>query len=116
MNKFKNLLVWQKSIELAQVVYTLAASFPAEEKFGLQSQVRRCVVSIASNIAEGAGRASEGEFKHFLGIALGSGFELETQLILAHKFNYISNETLVQVTNGLLEIQRMINGLRRSIR
>ena len=97
MNKFKDLLVWQKAIDLTEFVYLLTTQFPSEEKYGLTSQIRRCVVSIPSNIAEGAGRNSKNEFKHFLSIAFGSSYELETQLILANRFNYILKE-LIKIT------------------
>lgn len=75
MNNFKELVVWQKSIDLSVKIYEIANGFPKEEIYGLSSQIRRCVVSIPSNIAEGAGRNSKKEFSHFLSIALGSSFE-----------------------------------------
>lgn len=86
--------MWQKSIELVEFIYTLTATFPIEEKFGLRSQIQRCAVSIPSNIAVGSGRVSPKEFQHFLSISMGSSFELETQMILADKFNYIKKEEL----------------------
>ena len=115
MNKFKELTVWQKSMDLAEKVYKLTTGFPSDEKFGLQSQIKRCVVSIASNIAEGAGRNLKNEFRHFLSIALGSGYELETQLSLAFRFNYIDNNSLDSVSVKLSEIQKMIIGLSKSL-
>jgi four helix bundle protein len=115
MNKFKDLTVWQKSIDLAEQVYKLTANFPSDEKFGLQSQIKRCVVSIVSNIAEGAGRNSKNEFRQFLSISLGSSYELETQLILASRFNYINNESLASVLQKLIEVQKMIIGLSKSL-
>jgi four helix bundle protein len=115
MNKFKELIVWQKAMDLAEEVYVLTKDFPKEEKFGLQSQVRRCVVSIASNIAEGAGRVSKNEFKQFLSIALGSSYELETQLQLGCRFKYFSNDSLEVVIVKLNEIQKMIIGLQKSL-
>jgi four helix bundle protein len=81
----------------------------------LTSQIRRCVVSIPSNIAEGAGRNSKNEFKHFLSIAFGSSYELETQLILANRFNYILKEKLEEGLAKLEEVQRMITGLQKSL-
>ena len=89
MHKYKELLVWQKAVDLAVDVYKITKQFPNEEKFGLVSQINRCGVSISSNIAEGAGRNTTGEFNHFLGIATGSSFELETQLTIANKLGYI---------------------------
>lgn len=82
MHNFEKLLFWQKSIALAKEVYLICADLPKDEKFGLISQIKRSVVSIPSNIAEGAGRNSNNEFNHFLGIANASSFELQTQLIL----------------------------------
>ena len=115
MNKFKELAVWQKSMDLAEMVYKLTADFPGDERFGLQLQIKRCVVSIPSNIAEGAGRNSKNEFKHFLSIALGSSYELETQLSLALRFNYINNDSLDVVVVKLNEVQKMIVGLSKSL-
>ena len=115
MNKFKELIVWQKGIDLTEFVYLLTNQFPNDEKFGLTSQIKRCVVSIPSNIAEGAGRNSKNEFRHFLSIALGSSYELETQLILANRFNYFNNERLEEVLAKLDEVQKMIIGLQKSL-
>lgn len=115
MNKFKELKVWQDSIDLAVEVYNLTKSFPAEEKFGLVSQINRSVISISSNIAEGAGRNNEKEFKQFLGIALGSACELESQLIVSGKLNYASEESLKRTTDKLLHIQNMISKLIKSL-
>lgn len=115
MNKFKDLTVWQKSMDLAETVYKLTSNFPSEEKFGLQLQIKRCAVSIASNIAEGAGRNSKNEFRHFLSISLGSSYELETQLILASRFNHINKESLEVVLDKLIEVQKMIIGLSKSL-
>src|SRR5882757_3244406 len=94
IHNFKELLVWQKSMDLAVFAYQLTSFFPKEEKFGLISQIQRCAVSIPSNIAEGSGRVSKKEFQHFVSISMGSSFELETQVILAFRFNYITEEQL----------------------
>lgn len=94
MNRYKELVVWQNAIELTVDVYKATALFPKEEKFGLTSQINRSSDSIASNIAEGAGRNSSKEFHNFLGISLGSLFELETQLIISNKINYLPSNTL----------------------
>ena len=114
MNKFKELKVWQKSIDLVVKIYHITQSFPKEEIYGLTSQVRRAASSIPSNIAEGAGRMSSGDFKHFLNIARGSAFEVETQLIIAHKLNYPVPD-FNDLTAELDEIQRMITGLQKSL-
>ncbi|MEO9210542.1 MAG: four helix bundle protein [Ginsengibacter sp.] len=115
MHNFKELLVWQKSMDLVELVYKLIDCFPKDEKYGLVSQVQRCAVSIPSNIAEGSGRASKKEFQHFLSIAIGSSFELETQLILAFKFNYIAESQLNEFEKLVSEIQKMIHGLYKSL-
>lgn len=115
MNKFKELKVWQDSIDLAVDVYNLTKNFPAEEKFGLVSQINRCVISISSNIAEGAGRNNEKEFKQFLGIALGSACELESQLIVSGKLDFISEEVVKQLSDRLQYIQNMISKLIKSL-
>jgi four helix bundle protein len=79
---FRDLMVWQRSMQLAEAVYSLTKEFPHDERYGLTSQIRRSAVSIPSNIAEGRGRLSAGEFKQFLGVARGSNYELQTQLEL----------------------------------
>ena len=91
MHNFKELKVWQEAMSLAKDVFVITRNFPSEEKFGLTSQINRCSVSLPSNIAEGAGRQSDKEFNQFLNIALGSSYELETQLLLSNDFNYIRN-------------------------
>lgn len=116
MNKFKDLKVWQRAIHLSTEVYKLSASFPKEEKFGLVSQITRSAVSIPSNIAEGAGRNTSKDFARFLSIALGSAFELETQLIIATRLSYLKEEESNKLIIDLVEVQKMINGLQRSLK
>ncbi len=116
MHNFKELKVWNLSRELVKEVYVLTANFPAEEKFGLISQLRRCVVSIPTNIAEGCGRNTDKDFAQFLNISLGSAYELETLLILAMDVNFISNEQLEQLTTKISEIQKMTFGLIKTLR
>ncbi len=111
MRNFKKLLVWEKSIGFVTSVYSLTNNFPDSEKFGLTSQIRRASVSISSNIAEGCSRKSDLDFKRFLQIALGSAFEVETQLIISTKLKYIDLETSEKATISILEIQKMISGL-----
>src|SRR5579863_1523257 len=82
---FHDLTVWQKAIDLTVCIYGLTRRFPKEETYGLASQLRRAAVSVASNIAEGRGRLNHGEFRQFLGIALGSTFEIQTQLVVANR-------------------------------
>jgi four helix bundle protein len=116
MNKFKELKVWQKSVDLAVDVYALTSSFPDKEKFGLTSQVNRCAVSIASNIAEGAGRNSTKEFDHFLAISIGSSFELETQLTIANRIGFTKETEHLAITTKINEVQNMTFGLKKSLK
>ena len=115
MHNYKELKVWQEAVALATQVYQLTAHFPTEEKFGLQSQVRRSCVSVASNIAEGAGRNSKGEFKQFLGIAYGSAYELETQFIIGRNLSFISEENYRKLSEKLETIQKMLYKLKQSL-
>lgn len=111
MGPYKNLIAWQKSMSLAKEIYSVTASYPQSEVYGLVSQMRRCVVSIPSNIAEGYGRGSNRELIHFLYISLGSSNELETQLLLSQELGYISNDdadALIILNN---EINKMILSL-----
>jgi four helix bundle protein len=115
MHKVEDLKVWQKSIEFAKQVYKVVAELPDNEKYGLTSQIKRCAVSIASNIAEGAGRNSNKEFKHFLGIANGSSYELHTQLILVYELNLIEKNKIEDILNLIIEIQKMIYSFQKSL-
>jgi len=115
MHNFKELKVWKAGIDIAKIIFQLTKSFPIEEKFGLISQMIRSAVSIPSNIAEGCGRKTNKDFYHFLNIALGSSFELETQLIIAKEFNYIDQEKLDNTCKLIIDIQKMINGLQKSL-
>ncbi len=107
MHKMEDLKIWQKSISLTKSVYLLLNDLSRDEKFGLISQVKRSSVSIPSNIAEGAGRNSNKEFKHFLSIANGSTYELQTQLILLIELNLIPKEKIQPVIEECIEIQKM---------
>jgi four helix bundle protein len=110
---FRNLLAWQKAIAFVTDVYRATQSFPNEEKFGLTSQLRRAAVSIPSNIAEGQGRLSRGEFRQFLGQAKGSICEVETQLLIAQNLGYLTeSEPLLE---RLHEVARLLNGLLNSL-
>ncbi len=113
MNNFRDLKVWQKSVDLAKTIYDQTSIFPDSEKYGLISQMQRAAVSISSNIAEGSGRQTKPDFKHFLSIALGSSYELENQVIIAERLGYIRNIDLL-VAN-IQEIQKMIYSLRSKI-
>jgi four helix bundle protein len=105
---FKDLTVWQKSFALAKEVYLLSSKLPKEEQFGLVSQMRRCAISIPSNIAEGHQRNNTREYKQFLGIAKGSAAELETQLLLSQEIHSLDIEKELAL---LTEIQKMLNSL-----
>ena len=107
MHNFQELKIWKKAMAVVEEVYTLSSQFPPEEKFGLTSQIRRCAVSIPSNIAEGAGRNTDGEFKNFLGIANGSSNELITQLLISVRLKLVSEENIKPIINDLMEIQKM---------
>jgi four helix bundle protein len=116
MHNFKELKVWQFSRELVKEVYELTSTFPASEKYGLTSQIRRCVVSIPTNIAEGAGRNTDKDFAHFLNISLGSAYELDTLLILSFDVKLISEDQLNNTQARLEEIQKMTFGLIKTLR
>jgi len=107
MHNLKELKIWNKAIDLAVDVYKATSTFPAEEKFGLISQSRRSAVSIPSNIAEGAGRNSDKEFSHFLGIANGSSYELQTQLVISNKLALIDNTLMEGLLSQIDELQKM---------
>lgn len=115
MNRYKELLVWQKAVDLAVDVYQITEKLPKEEKYGLISQINRSVVSISSNIAEGAGRNTNKDFNNFLGIAQGSSFELDTQLIISNRLKFISDQEYQSVELQLAHIQNMIAKLKKSL-
>ena len=115
MHDYKKLDVWKLAMEFAKEIYEVTESLPADERFGLTSQIKRCAVSIPSNIAEGAGRNSKKEFAHFLSIALGSTFELETQLLLADKLRLIEDIGIENQLNNLEKIGKMIYSLQKSL-
>jgi four helix bundle protein len=114
MSDYKDLLVWQKSMDLAQGVYATTKDFPNNEIYGLTSQMRRSAVSISSNIAEGSGRSSRKEFKYFLYISLGSAAELETQLLLSERVGIgkKTDKLIAEITS----IRKMINSLIRTLK
>ncbi len=116
MNRFKELKVWQKAIDIVVDVYKLTAKFPQNERFGLISQIQRAAVSIPSNVAEGAGRNNKGEFYQFLGIANGSPFELETQLMIASKLGYSDITETENICSKVSEVQNMIFGLQKTLK
>lgn len=107
MHNFQQLKIWQRAMDITEKTYRISAEFPVDEKYGLTSQIRRSAASIPSNIAEGAGRNTDGEFKNFLGIANGSSNELFTQLILSHRLELVSENTVQPLLNELIEVQKM---------
>ncbi len=116
MNNYKDLKVWKRAIFLAKDIYVMTATFPNEEKYGLVSQMRRSSVSIASNIAEGAGRGSNKDFKRFLDIAYGSLCELDTQLCIAHLMEFVLDKDFERLENEIQEIQKMTYALIKSLK
>lgn len=116
MHNYKKLEVWKEAVNLVTEIYLLTNNFPDKEKFGLISQINRCAVSIPSNIAEGAGRSSKKEFSLFLGYALASSFELDTQLIISNNLNFISEKQKTRVTEELTIIQKKIYSLIKSLK
>ncbi len=116
MAGYRDLLVWQSAMQIAEDIYRLTEHFPKQEVFGLTSQIRRAAISISSNIAEGHGRNSTKEFNHFLGIALGSLAELETQLLLSERFNYIEQTSLIALLAATEEEAKMLKGLQKSLK
>ncbi len=112
---YRDLVVWQKGIELAKLLYQLTARFPPDERFGLIAQIRRAAVSVPSNIAEGQARNTTGEFVQFLSHAEGSAAELDTQLHLSVELGFISAADAFPSLGLIDEIRRMLNGLRRRL-
>ena len=111
MTNFRTLKIWQVGMELVKDIYQLSGLLPGEEKYGLKSQLTRAAVSIPSNIAEGCSRSSKRDFKRFLEVALGSAFELETQLVLVLELKLVKNkESIKNIIGRLEEEQKMING------
>ena len=110
-HNFRELDVWKRSMNLAKLVYSITQKYPEQEKFGLISQTQRAVVSISSNIAEGSGRGSDKDFAHFLCVAIGSAFEVETQIILAQELGYVIDEEVNQMLAELHVIQPQLNAL-----
>lgn len=115
MNNLKELKIWNKAIDLAVDVYKATSTFPTDERFGLTSQSRRAAVSIPSNIAEGAGRNSVKEFNYFLGIANGSSYELQTQLVIANKLAILESEILEPLLAQIDELQKMTYGFQQML-
>ena len=116
MNNYKELKGWQKSVDLAVKIYELTHGFPKEEQYGLTSQIRRCSVSIPSNLAEGSGRNTKADFNNFLGISYGSSCELDTQLIIANRAGFLKDSDFDLLNKKIIEIQKMNFALRKSLK
>ena len=116
MKSHVDLDVWKKSVDLAAEVYKVTANYPSDEKFGLVSQMRRSAVSIASNIAEGAGRTGNREFLQFLSIASGSASELSTQLVISRRISIGDDVALSRLEQSVANVSQMIRGLVRAVR
>jgi four helix bundle protein len=116
VRSYQDLIVWQKAMELVKNIYQEVANFPKIEIYGVTAQIRRAAVSVPANIAEGQARNSTGEFKQFLGISKGSLAELETLLILSNSLGYLDEIKFNNFISQCSELNRMINGLLRSLR
>lgn len=115
INSYRDLLVWQKALELAKQLYGVSRRLPEDERFGLMSQLRRTAVSVVSNIAEGQARRTRKEFVQFLYVARGSLAELDTQLILSTELHYIPEKNHVELSGKIDELQRMLYKLIESL-
>ncbi|HEU4495808.1 MAG TPA: four helix bundle protein [Flavobacterium sp.] len=116
MHNFEKLKIWQKAMDIAVEVYEISLLLPDEERFNLVHQIKKCAVSIPSNIAEGSGRNHNKEFVQFLGIANGSTFELITQLILAKRLKLIKEEIIQPIINQLIEVSNMNFSFQKTLK
>lgn len=116
MHQFEKLKNWQKAMDIAVDVYQATSELPLDEKFNLTHQIKKCAVSIPSNIAEGSGRNSNNEFAHFLGIANGSTYELITQLIVSKRLNLINEEKVTPIIDNLIEVTNMNFALQKTLK
>ena len=116
VQSFRDLQVWQRAIQLSVATYRLTKDFPREELYGLSSQIRRAAISVPSNIAEGHGRLSTGEYRQFLGIARGSNFELQTQLEIARALEFGKSELLDEAEGLSHEVGKMIYAILNGIK
>ncbi len=115
LKHYRQLIAWQKAIALVTTIYSETKSFPRDEIYGLTSQIRRAAVSVPSNIAEGQGRATRGEFLQFLGHARGSLYEVETQVVIAANLHYIEPDIRDMLSDRITELGRILNGLIASL-
>jgi len=115
MHNFKELNVWQEAKDFSVKMYNSTVNFPKSEIYGITSQIKRAAVSIPSNIAEGAGRTTNKDFARFVGIAIGSAFELETQLIISKELNYLEKNTYEKLVNELASIQKKLINFQKHL-
>lgn len=116
MRTFRDLLIWQKAMTLVTKTYTISSNFPKEEQFGLTSQIRRCSISIPSNIAEGYGRNTNKDYHRFLTISIGSLFEFQTQIEIAYNLKYISEIEFNTIFENSRELERMISSFMNKVK
>ena len=116
MHNYRELKIWQRSMDFVVKVYEISAEFPKEERYGLISQLRACVVSVPSNISEGAGRGTNKQFKRFLEISMGSINEAQTQIELAYRVNYVKKEIYESLIDEALQIYKMILSFYNSLK
>ena len=116
MHNYRELKIWQRSMDFVVKVYEITASFPKEERYGLISQLRSCAVSVPSNISEGAGRGTNKQFKRFLEFSMGSINEAQTQIELAHRVKYLNKEVYDFLIDEALQIYKMILAFYKSIK
>lgn len=115
VKSYRDLIVWQKAMDLVQMVYQVTKQFPKDELYGLTNQVRRAAVSVPSNVAEGQARNSTAEFRNFLSIARGSLAEVETQLLIATRLEYMTKEQLAPILSLQEEVNKMLNALMKTL-
>ncbi len=115
MNNYKELTVWKYAISLAKDIFLLLKKFPKEERYSTVDQIKRCTISISSNIAEGSGRTSNKEFLYFLSVAYGSSCELDSLLTVCKEIEYINDDESKDLTSKVVRIQKMIRSLQSTI-
>ena len=115
MHNYKNLHIWQEGIKLARRIYEITSTFPTNEKFGIVSQMTRAAVSIPSNIAEGAGRSSKKDFANFLSIAIGSIFELHTQIAICEQIGFINEAEVKELEEQTFSLQQQITAFKQKL-
>jgi four helix bundle protein len=115
IKSYRDLVAWQKAMDLVTSVYQVSERFPGHERFGLVSQIRRAAVSVPSNIAEGHGRRTKSDFVHFLDVARGSANEVQTQLLIAERLGYVGQEASSVCVGLADEVQRIVNALIRAV-